>query len=106
MKFKKLIVIMMLLTSIISSFAISASAKNNKDVEFSYSLPNEGYYKVYGEGQEKKMLRVPMCSATILIRQAEHITQYTAVILNRLRVVTEIARKMIRPLSMQVRKDV
>lgn len=41
MKFKKLIVIMMLLTSIISSFAISASAKNNKDVEFSYSLPNE-----------------------------------------------------------------
>lgn len=55
---------------------------------------------------EKKMLRVPMCSAAILIRQAEHITQYTAVILNRLRVVTGIARKMIRPLSMQVRKDV
>ena len=94
MKIKKLIVLMMLLTSIISSFVISASAKNNKDVAFSYSLPNE------------KMLRVPMCSAAILIRQAEHITQYTAVILNRLRVVTGIARKMIRPLSMQVRKDV
>lgn len=54
MKIKKLIVIMMLLTSIISSFAISASAKNNKDVEFSYSLPNEGYYKVYGEGHRKE----------------------------------------------------
>lgn len=106
MKIKKLIVLMMLLTSIISSFAISASAKNNKDVEFSYSLPNEGYYKVYGEGHRKEDASGSYVFSNYTNPSGGTYYSihggYTESIEGGYRNCT----KMIRPLSMQVRKDV
>ena len=38
----------------LSALSLTAFAKNNHDVEFSYSMPNEGYYRVYGVGQRKE----------------------------------------------------
>lgn len=54
MKSKKIALTFLATIMLMSAVVFSSSAKNNHDVEFSYSLPNEGYYKVYGVGQRKE----------------------------------------------------
>ena len=46
MKRKKIITLLMTIVMLISALSLTAFAKNNHDVEFSYSMPNEGYYRV------------------------------------------------------------
>lgn len=54
MKCKRITVAMLAVTTLAVAFVMPASAKNNHDIEFSYQLPREGYYQVYGQGQRKE----------------------------------------------------
>lgn len=54
MKTRKVATTLLAIATLMSTFIFPSFAKNNHDVEFSYSLPNEGYYQVYGVGQRKE----------------------------------------------------
>ena len=54
MKRKKIITLFLTIVMLMSALSLTAFAKNNHDVAFSYSMPNEGYYRVYGVGQRKE----------------------------------------------------
>lgn len=106
MKRKKIITLLMTIVMLISALSLTAFAKNNHDVEFSYSMPNEGYYRVYGVGQRKEDASGSYVYSYSSNPAAAVITLYTEDTHHHLQMDIPTAQKTIPQLSMQGKKDV